>query len=146
VQNNKVDFQKKKAPTTSVTRIVIFAISMIIVFVVFLISSKAPAYSIGKDALTISSIYGQTINFSDMKNMELKSDLPAHLSKTNGSNFGTILKGHFSSDIGNAMVYINTAKPPFIYLDTASGLVILNDQSEAKTQALYQKLKAAMGQ
>jgi hypothetical protein len=39
-------------------------------------------------------------------------------------------------------VYIDTSKPPFIYLTTENGLIILNDRTAEKTQALYDLLEA----
>lgn len=71
--------------------------------------------------------------------------MPAKLRRTNGYGFGTIIKGHCSSDIGNVTVYIDTSKPPFIYLTTANGLIIIfNDETAEKTHALYEDLQKAI--
>jgi hypothetical protein len=78
--------------------------------------------------------------------VQLKTDLPANLSRVDGYGVGTIVKGKCTSDSGNVTVYIDTAKPPFIYLETKFGLIILSDQDKAKTQSLYDKLNADIKQ
>ncbi|HWP96081.1 MAG TPA: hypothetical protein VN426_04460 [Syntrophomonadaceae bacterium] len=105
-----------------------------------IITSKPPVYSISGRTLSISTQFGQKVNFSDINNIQLKDSLPGNLNKTDGLGIGTVLKGKFSSDIGNISVYVNTAIPQFIYIGTTSGLIIVNDQSVAKTQALYNEL------
>lgn len=105
-------------------------------------SSKPPIYAISNDTLVISTQYGQTINFAEIESVQLKNDLPVIQSKINGLGLGSIEKGKFSSDIGNVTLYIDTSKPPFIYLKTTSELIILNDQSKSKTEALFDDLNS----
>lgn len=105
-------------------------------------SSKPPVYVISNGTLVISTQYGQGVNLSEIRSVKLKNDLPVIQSKINGLGLGSIEKGKFSSDIGNVTLYIDTSKPPFIYINTASELIILNDQSKSKTEALFNKLNS----
>ena len=136
--------EKKRLPM--LLGIGITAVTLIFVAVLLVSGSKPPVYSVGNGTFTISSDYGQKIKFSDIKSVQLKNTLPAGLSKVNGFNLGSILKGKFSSKAGDATLYVDTAKPPFLYLTTRSGLIILNDQTTSKTQALYRRLQGQTGQ
>jgi len=103
-------------------------------------SSKPPVYAISNGTLIISTQFGEKVNLSEIQSVQLKDDLPAIESKINGLGLGPIKKGKFSSDIGNVTLYIDSSKPPFIYIKTTSELVILNDQSKSKTDTLFNEL------
>ena len=105
-------------------------------------SSKSPVYAISNGTLVIFTQYGQNVNISEIRSVQLKNDLPVIQSKINGLGLGSIEKGKFSSDIGNVTLYIDTSKPPFIYIKTASELIILNDQSKSKTETLFDELNS----
>ncbi len=67
--------------------------------------------------------------------------MPEILKKTNGFSFGAALKGHFElQDIGQARLYVNVDDPPFIYIDTADGLIIVNQEDRQSTEELYRNL------
>ncbi len=104
-------------------------------------SGKPLVYSISDTGLNIPGMYGETVVFSDIQNMDLKNDLPIDLIRTNGSALGSMLKGNFESNGTRMKIFVDTSKPPFIYLNTSKGMVILNDQSEDKTEVLYQELQ-----
>lgn len=137
---------EKEQKNNNIIKMIISITTVIIVGIIIAvsvkISLKPPVYSINNGILTIATEFGQKIYLSDIKSMQLKNDLPANLSKVNGSGIGTILKGKYSSSIGDVTVYIDTSVPPFIYINTKSGLIILNDQS--KTQTLYEELKLSV--
>lgn len=105
-------------------------------------SSKPPVYAISNGTLVISTQYGKNVNLLEIKSVQLKNDLPVIQSRINGLGLGSIQKGKFSSDIGNVTLYIDTSKPPFIYIKTTSELIILNDQSKSKTEALFDELNS----
>lgn len=105
-------------------------------------SSKPPVYSISNGTLVISTQFGENVNLLEVQSVQLKNDLPVIQSKINGLGLGSIEKGKFSSDIGNVTLYIDTSKPPFIYIKTTSELIILNDQSKSETEALFDELNS----
>jgi DNA mismatch repair ATPase MutL len=112
----------------------------------FFVDNKSPAVSVSDKAITISTQFGTTINLSDIKDIEEKASAPADLSKISGYNDGTTLRGEFQSEGNTMMVYVNLSQPPFIYITTKSGLVIVNDQTSAETQSLYEQLKSKINQ
>jgi hypothetical protein len=105
-------------------------------------SSKPPIYSVNNGTLVISTQFGKNVNLSDIQSIQLKNDLPVIKSRINGLGLGSIQKGKFLSDIGNVTLYIDSSKPPFIYIKTTSELIIINDQSNSKTEALFTKLNS----
>ncbi len=130
------------------TAIILIITGAIVIFV--MISAQKggnpPVYTIANGVFTIDSNYGQEIRLSDIRSVEQKTELPGNLRRTNGYGLGSIAKGKCSSDLGDLTVYLDTSKPPFIYLDTTSGLVVLNDQTAEKTAVLFEDLKSAIGQ
>jgi hypothetical protein len=97
-------------------------------------------YSVKNGAFEISTMFGETINLSDINSVQLKSELPAISERINGAAIGAVLKGEFSSNVGNVMLFIDSSIDSYIYINTNKGLVILNDQSVNKTQDLYNEL------
>ncbi len=147
--DEKLNMNIEKGPWQKNNNIIKMIIGICIVIIVGIIiaisinnSGKPPVYSINDGIFSISTEYGQKINLSDIKSVQLKDDLPANLSKVDGLGLGTILKGKFTSNIGDVTVYIDTSEPPFIYINTTSGLIILNDQSRTKTQTLFDELNS----
>lgn len=124
--------------------IVIALVALTFVFILTRSGNKEPVYSIDNGVLQISSMYGQKINLSDIQSVQLKYDPPANLKRVNGYGFGSIVKGKCSSDLGAVTVFIDTSKPPYIYLMTSEGLVVLNDKSAADTQSFYEKLNSSV--
>lgn len=128
---------------------IIITVAIVVVALFFVINmlisgSQPTEYTISNGTLTISSMYSETVNLSDITGVDLKEAMPDHLYKTNGFDLGTILKGRFASGEANYTLFVDTAKPPFIYLSTSAGIVILNGQTPDETEALYDQLKAAV--
>lgn len=144
MQNRKSAAHKVSTPIKVALAVGISAIGLLVILAVTLIGNRPPNYSIKDGSFAISTDYGETIRLSDIKQIELKSELPSNLSRTDGYGFGTIIKGKCSSGIGNVTVYLDTSVTPYVYLTTSSGTVILNDQTAEKTRALYKELAAAV--
>jgi hypothetical protein len=64
------------------------------------------------------------------------------LTKKNGSDLGSILKGKFNTGTETAHVYIDASRPPFIIIGTDEGLHVMNDQTREKTETLYKQLES----
>jgi len=116
-------------------------LSVLIAGLAIIIGSKPPVYTVSDTNMKISGMYGRTIALSDIVSVRLDNKLPPNLLRWNGFAFRSILKGNFASRGTTMKLFVDASKPPFIYLDTSRGLVILNDQSADKTKALYQELQ-----
>lgn len=135
---------KKKNNIILIVVLGIFFTAIIgLVFLELSTGSKLPSYTIQGETFEISGMSGESINTSDIKSVEMKNNLPNNISKKSGFDFNTILKGRFSSDIGEIKLYVDTAKPPFIYIKTKDEIIILNNKAKAETKKLYDKLEAA---
>jgi hypothetical protein len=124
----------------------IIAAFLVLVFLgvgILLYKSNQPIiYNISEDNIQIVSLYGETINFSDINNFYISDQIPDITSRTNGSAVGNMLKGYFKVDqIGNAKLFINTQVPSFIFIETDNKTIILNGQDEASTRELFTKLE-----
>ena len=121
------------------------AVVLTAIIISFSVNSKPPVYTLKNGSLIISTAFGQTVRLSDIQSVALKNDVPDIGTKLNGLGLGSILKGRFSTGAGDAMLYVDTSKPPFIYIKTANETIILNDSTKAKTQNLYSELRADTG-
>ena len=136
----------KKTATTAgvvITAVILIA-SAVLVFVLLTGSKKPPVYTVSGTSLGISAQFGETVALSDITGVQLRDTMPDNLKRTNGAALGTILKGNFKSGGDSMKIYADTSAPPFIYIDTASGLVIINDQTADKTRALFRELQDAI--
>lgn len=105
-------------------------------------SSKPAEYTLENGIFNISGMYGQEVAINKINSLELKDTMPEVLTRTNGSALGTTLKGYFKlKDIGKAKLFVDTSKPPFIYVKTNSITIILNCEESEKTKAFHEKLK-----
>lgn len=136
------EFEKSSGKNIAV--IITIVLTVLVAFAVGILlysGSRPPIYSVSETTFDISSMYGKSIELEEIQSVQLKEDLPEIISKINGFNgVGTILKGRFSSDIGDVTLFIDSSKPPFIYIQTETEMIILNDQSGSKTEALYEEL------
>ncbi|MDF2886775.1 MAG: hypothetical protein K0R23_1160 [Lacrimispora sp.] len=142
----KKDIHKSKKETLFIIAgvcIVMFPVILLVSITMYR-ASVPPVYTIGGDTLKIASFYGETIPLDGIKNITLAETMPFELRKKNGSDLGSILKGRFDADGKTAHVYIDASRPPFILVETAEGLHIINDQSRVKTEALYTQLKSLL--
>lgn len=110
-------------------------------------SNKPAEYSIQGNTLRISGEYGEEIKLSDIDGITIKEQIPEIQLKTNGSGLGGKLKGYFKiKGIGQAKLFVDTQKPPFIFINVKSGLRIVNTEEPSETDQLYNKLLEAWKQ
>lgn len=121
--------------------IVLVVIVIILTGVLFYFSSKSAEYTISDGILNISGMYGEKVIINKISSLDLKETIPKILTKTDGSGLGSMDKGYFKlKDIGEAKLFIDETKPPFIYIKTDSRTIILNCKESKKTKDLYLKL------
>ena len=110
-------------------------------------SNKPAEYFIQDGTLRISGEYGEEIKLSDIAGITIEKQIPEIQFKNNGSALGSKKKGYFKlTDIGQAKLFVDTQKPPFIFINAKSGLRILNTNEPEVTKKLYEKLLEAWKQ
>lgn len=108
-------------------------------------SSQPPDYIVREDALKIAGLYGGEIKLLSIDSITIKEDIPDIVQKINGSALGNMMKGYFKlKDIGEVKLFINTQKPPFIFINQKSGLLIINSEERGETEKIYQVLLEAL--
>jgi hypothetical protein len=102
---------------------------------------QEPEVIISSDTVDIRGMYGTSINFKDITGIFLKDEIPPTVRKTNGFDFGSILRGDFEMEgRGKIRLFIDRKKPPFILIEGQKP-VILNFKDSKKTEELYKKTR-----
>ena len=125
-----------------------FALPAVIAFVVLIFvaalmffSSRPTTVTFLETGIQIHGMYGDVYTWESIEAVELMEELPTIEMRTNGSALGSNLKGHFrTSELGSVKLFVNTRKPPFIYLETDGGITIFNLNDLDATQAAFNEL------
>ncbi|MGI6065397.1 MAG: DUF3784 domain-containing protein [Bacillota bacterium] len=105
-------------------------------------SNKPPVYVIENETFQIQGLYGEKIPIEEISEVSLKNSLPKIISRTNGSSLGSKKKGHFRLEsLGKAKLFLDTTKPPFIYLKKNDTLIIFNCNESEETAELFHDLQ-----
>jgi hypothetical protein len=119
----------------------IVAVTLIFVLVLMFFSSQATQVTFLEEGLQIHGMYGKVYAWDSIEDVILLEELPAIGMRTNGSALGSNLKGHFrTKEFGSVKLFVNTQKPPFIYLHTAEKVSIFNMGTPEQTEAAYDKI------
>jgi multisubunit Na+/H+ antiporter MnhB subunit len=120
---------------------IIIAFTILFVIILFLIGNSEPGITLSKSGIKIKGIYGLTINYSDIQQLDTLSMFPRIQMRTNGYAFGKTLKGNFRlQNQENAKLFITKRMPPYIHIRTEKLNVYLNFKKPKKTVALYKTL------
>ncbi|MDQ8737585.1 DUF5808 domain-containing protein [Paenibacillus sp. LHD-38] len=104
----------------------------------------SPALTIA-DSGTVSidyPLYDYSFNLSDVKGITLEESLPNGF-RTNGTATAEYARGSFSLEkLGAAKLYVFKNSPPYIFIQLEDHTVIFNEKDAAKTEAIFNELKA----
>jgi len=105
----------------------IIAAALIFVGILMYFSSQSTEVTFLEEGIQIHGMYGDTYNWESIETVKLMEELLTIEMRTNGSALGPNLKGHFrTTEFGSVKLFVNTQKPPFIYLETDEGITIFN--------------------
>lgn len=105
-------------------------------------SNQPAQVSVTEGHVEIKGIYGENIDIKNISSLGLEENLPPILNKSNGYSLGSKKKGHFKMEgIGNVKLFLDTSKPPFIYIETEKWPIIVNCDTKEETEELFQILK-----
>jgi hypothetical protein len=123
---------------------IIIAITLLIPVILILTGNRDPGITLSKSGLKISGMYGLTINYSDIKQLDTLSSLPRIQMRTNGYASGKSLKGNFRlQNKENAKLFITKRVPPYILIRTDELNLYLNFKESKKTVDLFKTLTTA---
>lgn len=93
-----------------------------------------------KEGIEIHGMYGGVYSWETIEAIKLMDELPTIEKRTNGSALGSNLKGHFQTkEMGSVKLFVDTEKPPFIYLETTDGITIFNLMNADETKDIFEK-------
>jgi hypothetical protein len=93
------------------------------------------------EGLQVHGMYGEIYAWESIEEIELSEELPNIEMRTNGSGFGSHLKGHFrTTEYGVVKLFVNANKPPFIYLQSNGKIAIFNLADAQKTEEAYEEI------
>ena len=132
---------RKGAGRQLILPISIVTVTIIFVVVLMFFSSQATKVTLLEEGLQIHGMYGEVYKWEAIEKVVMKEELPNIEMRTNGSALGSNLKGHFrTTEFGSVKLFVNTQKPPFIYLHTADRIVIFNMENSDQSQRLYKEI------
>lgn len=133
--------EKSKKPHRMVGISLIFGAITIMTLGFLYYGTRPPKIDINNKQIAISGLYGLA---EQVERIELIDELPRVILKTNGFNYGSILKGNFKVETyGKCRLFIQSREGPYIYLNTDRGIpIIINTKSKRKTRELADQLIA----
>jgi hypothetical protein len=119
--------------------------SLVVLFVVMLLFSgtQETKVKVENAGFTIKGIYGLTIPYKDIIQIDTVSSFPRISMRTNGFAFGKSLSGNFRFvDKSSAKLFVKAGNPPYILIKSKDRVPIyLNFKEKQKTRDLYKELK-----
>jgi|WetSurMetagenome_2_1015567.scaffolds.fasta_scaffold198276_2 hypothetical protein len=114
-----------------------------IIFLFTLYGNQDAKITVKNDSFVIEGMYGGTISFANISQLDTVTWMPAIQMRTNGYGFGKICKGNFRlKDEGNAKLFVNCGSSPFIRLKLKSEkLYYFNFKERQKTIELFERLR-----
>jgi hypothetical protein len=121
--------------------VVIAVVALIFVAELVFFSSQSTKVTFLEEGIEIHGMYGDVYTWESIKAVELMEELPTIEMRTNGSALGSNLKGHFrTKELGSVKLFVNTQKPPFVYLETDEGITVFNLNSAEETQEIFKEI------
>ena len=120
---------------------IIITITILFPLLLILIGNREPGITLSKSGIKIKGIYGLTINYSDIQQLDTLSMFPRIQRRTNGYAFGITLKGNFRlQNKEDAKLFITKSVSPYILIRTEKYNVYLNFKKSNKTIDLFKTL------
>jgi len=133
--------QKKGKPLVIVS--LSFIAFLFLLFGFIYLSTQTPKFKISDHQMTISGLYGIEVK---IESIEIIDSIPQIIKRTDGLAFGEVFKGNFDlKGFGISKLYLESLEPPFIYLKTKSGIIIINAETDNKTLELSNRLISELG-
>jgi len=125
--------------------IVILSVIFIAVGGLLFYAYQPSEITISPQGLEIHGMYGEFHPWDTLDRAELHDELPRIERRTNGAAVGASLKGHFrATELGDVKLFVNTRKPPFIYITTRGRITIINTESEEGTRELFEDIHSRL--
>lgn len=120
---------------------VITVVTLILVGILIFFSTQQTKVTINDDGVKIHGMYGETYSWDSIKTVKLSEELPSIVRRTNGSAVGSNLKGYFrTKELESVKLFVDTRKPPFIYLETDKRVTIFSMKEAGETKTIFEEI------
>ena len=127
---------KMKKISFAVTIVTLIGAGIIVYF-----SIQPTQFNVDSEQFTISGMYGDTISWNEISNIQLVNDLPEIAVRSNGTSIGSIRKGNFKFKNGeNAKLFVDRSIPAFITFTWNGELYYLNKSTVEETEKLFEDM------
>jgi hypothetical protein len=111
--------------------------------ILFFIGTRPPHVEVGESYVKISGMYGVELRTVDIRNLELRDNIPEIQARINGMDlFGFARRGIYELEgLGRTRLISFSYGGPFIYMYTSNEWIILNFKNPEDTENLYHKLE-----
>ncbi len=114
-----------------------------IIVLIFVTGSRETKVAFSDSSMTLSGMYGLTVNCTDIVQLDTLQELPGIRVRTNGFAAGGILKGHFKlQDQSKVMLFIKEGIAPYILIKTKETTIYMNSDNPGKTREYFKKINA----
>jgi len=144
--NNLIKYEKyesvsnEKDNTGYYLSFVIIFLALILPTILIIAGNRETVVKTTNKDFTIKGMYGLTIKYSDILQLDTIASLPRIKLRTNGYAFGKTLKGNFALNYGTKVkMYIKKGIPPYIHIKTKDLIIYLNFINPDRTLNLYKQ-------
>lgn len=103
------------------------------------VQAKPPVVTLDDHSLCVDNLfYGQSVNYADIRRLELLDSIPPIRARTNGYAANGTLRGWFLLErLGSGKLFIQWGHPPYLAIYLQEGFIILNYEDAEATRQIY---------
>ncbi len=127
---------KVKKISTAITVVTLIGAGILIYF-----SMQPTKFDVESENFKISGVYGDTMNWNEISDIQLVEELPKVAVRTNGSAMGSKAKGNFKFENGDKVkLFVDKSVAAFITFSWNGELYYINMPSVPETEKLYKEM------
>ncbi|TJX60995.1 DUF3784 domain-containing protein [Soehngenia saccharolytica] len=140
--NKRENIFKSKDKNALISLIITIPI-LIFVGVMMFRSLQPVDIEINETGVEIKGMYGDLYKWEEIQELELRDNLPTIEMRTNGSSIAGKNKGYFKTkEYGKVKLYLDSKKPPFIYMRVNDQYIIINLGEEKRTVETFKTMQS----
>lgn len=131
----------KGSPKVRKISTIVTIVTLIGAGIIIYLSMQPTKFDVDGGRFTISGMYGDTISWEEISDINLVKELPEVAVRTNGSAIGSKLKGNFKFKNGDkAKLFVDKSVPSFVTFKWNGELYYLNKPSVEETEKLFDEM------
>ncbi len=139
----RFNLNKENQRKNAIIVVVILLVIGVFVFGLVLFGGGVTEVVVDSQEIIISGMYGTTIPLNELQDIQLIEQIPRIITRTNGYSAGNTLKGNFKlEEYGQGKLFLVSDQGPFLLLRDQEDFYIINYEEAAKTEELYELIKA----